>query len=317
LYLSFFLNRHKPSHLAPTGLLRPLPVPHRPWSHISLDFVTGLPPSRANTVILSVVDHPHSSGKMAHLMPLPKLPSAKETVQTILLHVYRLHGRPVDVVSDRGPQFTSVFWKELCAQLGATVSLSSGFHPQYNGQTKRMNQEMETMLRCTASQNPSSWSQQLPWVDYAHNTLTSSASPPSSAPTGINRHSSWPWRGRYPVCPSRPSFATAAEPGPSLGLPSSARLSSTLTPYLGAHLPGRPEVLALYAQTSSLGGVKEAGSPVHWRFPHPEDNQPCGREAPAPARHVHPPHLSRLQSQTGPREPSGARGPTSSTSPVH
>ncbi len=98
-------NQNKSSHQAPSGLLRPLPVPHHPWSHISMDFVTGLPPSDGKTVIL-------------------------------LDHVFRLHGIPVDVVSDRGPQFSSVFWREFCSLLGATASLSSGFHPQSNGQTE-------------------------------------------------------------------------------------------------------------------------------------------------------------------------------------
>uniref|UniRef100_A0A8D3E3V3 Gypsy retrotransposon integrase-like protein 1 n=1 Tax=Scophthalmus maximus TaxID=52904 RepID=A0A8D3E3V3_SCOMX len=165
-------NQHKPSHQAPAGLLRTLPVPHRPWSHISLDFVTGLPPSKCYTAILTVVDR---FSKMAHFVPLVKLPSAKETAQLIIHHVFRLHGLPIDVVSDRGPQFTSVFWREFCEQLGASVSLSSGFHPQSNGQMERKNQEMETALRCMTSRNPSSWSQLLPWVEYAHNTLTSSA----------------------------------------------------------------------------------------------------------------------------------------------
>ncbi|KAF7641006.1 hypothetical protein LDENG_00000360 [Lucifuga dentata] len=59
--------------------------------------------------------------------------------------------------------------------VGATVSLTSGFHPQSNGQTERMNQEMETALRCVASQDPASWSLQLLWVEFAHNTLPSSA----------------------------------------------------------------------------------------------------------------------------------------------
>lgn len=59
--------------------------------------------------------------------------------------------------------------------LGATASLSSGFHPQTNGQTERINQELETALRCMASQNPSSWSSQLLWVEYAHNSLVCSS----------------------------------------------------------------------------------------------------------------------------------------------
>ena len=165
-------NQHKSSHQAPAGLLQPLPVPHRPWSHISLDFVTGLPPSQGHTVILSVVDR---FSKMAHFIPLPKLPSAKETAELVLQHVFRLHGLPVDVVSDRGPQFSSVFWREFCTLIGASASLSSGFHPQSNGQTERKNQEMEVALRCMVSSHPSSWSQQLLWVEYAHNSLTSSS----------------------------------------------------------------------------------------------------------------------------------------------
>ena len=70
---------------------------------------------------------------------------------------------------------TSGFWREFCALLGAKVSLSSGFHPQSNGQTEWVNQEMETMLRCMVSRNPATWAEQLLWVEYALNTLTSSA----------------------------------------------------------------------------------------------------------------------------------------------
>ena len=165
--------RNKVSHRPPPGLLCPLPVPHRPWSDISLDFVTGLPPSKGNTTILTVVDR---FSKMVHFVPLPKLPSAKETAEVLLLHVFRLHGFPKDVVSDRGPQFASRFWKAFCSLLGATVSLTTGYHPQSNGQTERLNQELETGLRCLVSQNPATWSKHLIWVEYAHNTLPCSAS---------------------------------------------------------------------------------------------------------------------------------------------
>ncbi|KAL0185788.1 hypothetical protein M9458_017458, partial [Cirrhinus mrigala] len=160
--------RGKTSNRPPEGLLQPLSVPSRPWSHIALDFITALPLSQGNTVVLTVVDR---FSKAAHFIPLPKLPSAKETAVTVVDHVFRIHGLPNDVVSDRGPQFISRFWKEFCRLLGATVSLSSGFHPQSNGQTERANQDLERVLRCLVTQNPSSWSQQLPWVEYAHNSL--------------------------------------------------------------------------------------------------------------------------------------------------
>lgn len=160
--------QNKSSNSVPAGLLQPLPVPSRPWSHIALDFVSGLPESSGNTVVLTVVDR---FSKAVHFIPFPKLPSAKETAQKVVDHVFRIHGLPEDVVSDRGPQFASHFWREFCRQIGATASLSSGFHPQTNGQTERANQDLGRALRCLASHNPSSWCQQLTWVEYAHNTL--------------------------------------------------------------------------------------------------------------------------------------------------
>ncbi|KAK2889879.1 hypothetical protein Q8A73_018179 [Channa argus] len=164
--------RGKTPKKPPDGLLQPLPIPSRPWSHIALDFVTGLPPSHGNTTILTIID---CFSKAVHFVPLPKLPTATETAELLTQHVLRLHGIPRDIVSDRGPQFVSQVWKAFCKALGATVSLSSGFHPQSNGQTERANQSVETALRCVTSSNPATWSSFIPWIEYAHNSLTSSA----------------------------------------------------------------------------------------------------------------------------------------------
>ena len=164
--------RGKTTNQRPPGQLRPLPIPSRPWSHIALDFITGLPLSKGNTVILTIVDR---FSKSAHFVALPKLPSAQETAEKLVREVFRLHGTPLDIVSDRGPQFTSQVWRSFCKALGATVSLSSGFHPQTNGQCERVNQELEAALRCVSAQNPTSWSEYLPWIEYAHNTLPSAA----------------------------------------------------------------------------------------------------------------------------------------------
>lgn len=165
-------NQGKSTRQRPQGLLRPLPVPRRPWSHLSLDFVTGLPPSQGNTVILVVVDR---FSKAARFIPLPKLPTAKETAELLMNHVFRIFGIPLDIVSDRGPQFSSRFWGAFCRLIGATASLSSGFHPESNGQTERINQDLETTLRCMAASNPTSWATYIIWAEYAHNTLQSSA----------------------------------------------------------------------------------------------------------------------------------------------
>ncbi|KAJ8282532.1 hypothetical protein COCON_G00050510, partial [Conger conger] len=164
--------RGKASHTPPAGLLRPLPTPSRPWSHIALDFVTGLPPSQGNTIILTIVDR---FSKAVHFVALPKLPSALETAKLLTSHVFRLHGIPLDIVSDRGPQFVSHVWQQFCHALGAQVSLSTGFHPQTNGQCERGNQDLESALRCVAARNPSAWSSHLPWIEYAHNSLTCAA----------------------------------------------------------------------------------------------------------------------------------------------
>ncbi len=69
----------------PAGLFQPLSVPSRPWSHFSLDFVTGLPPSQGNTVVLTVVDR---FSKATHFIPLPKIPSDRETAVAVIDHVF-------------------------------------------------------------------------------------------------------------------------------------------------------------------------------------------------------------------------------------
>ncbi|KAL0147274.1 hypothetical protein M9458_057420, partial [Cirrhinus mrigala] len=97
----------KSSKQLPAGLLQPLPIPQRPWSHIAIDFVTDLPPSERHTTILTVVDR---FSKSCRLIPLPKLPSALETAETLCNYVFRFYGLPDDIVSDRGPQFTSRLW---------------------------------------------------------------------------------------------------------------------------------------------------------------------------------------------------------------
>lgn len=164
--------RNKSRNQHPAGLLQSLPTPHRPWSHIALDFVTGLPVLAGKTTILTVIDR---FSKAAHFVALEKLPTAAETSRLLFEHVFRLHGIPVEIVSDRGPQFSSQVWKSFCTVLGAKPCLSSGCHPQTNGQTERLNQELEATLRCITCHNPATWATYLPWVEYAHNTLTTSA----------------------------------------------------------------------------------------------------------------------------------------------
>ncbi|KAI2653818.1 Transposon Tf2-6 polyprotein [Labeo rohita] len=122
----------KSSHQRPAGLLQPLPVPQRPWSHIAIDYVTDLPASRNYTTILTVIDR---FSKSCRLIPLTKLPSAFETAEVLMEQVFSsTPGQWVWL------QFTSR--DAFCKHLNINVSLTSGF----NGQAERLNQAQSQAL---------------------------------------------------------------------------------------------------------------------------------------------------------------------------
>ncbi|KAK3515044.1 hypothetical protein QTP70_004028 [Hemibagrus guttatus] len=156
----------------PEGLLEPLPVPRRSWSHLCVDFLTDLPDSGGFTAIMVVVDR---FSKGCKLVPLKGLPTAMQTPDAMFAHVFRNFGLPEDIVSDRGPQFTSQVWRALCAQLDIGVSLSSSHHPQSNGQAECLNQEIGCFLRSYCSKEQHRWSEFLPWAEYTQNSLTHSS----------------------------------------------------------------------------------------------------------------------------------------------
>ncbi|KAL0163550.1 hypothetical protein M9458_039303 [Cirrhinus mrigala] len=161
-------NITKVPHRLPAGLLQPLPVPQRPWSHIAVDFITDLPPSNGYTTILSVIDR---FSKGCRFIPLAKLPTAMETAELLCNWVFRFYGLPEDIVSDRGPQFSSHLWSSFFCLLGVNVSLTSGYHPQANGQVERLNQELTRFLRSYCHDRQEDWSRYLFWAEYAQNSL--------------------------------------------------------------------------------------------------------------------------------------------------
>ncbi|KAK3535970.1 hypothetical protein QTP70_022856, partial [Hemibagrus guttatus] len=156
-----------PRHL-PSGKLLPLPVPNHPWLHLGVDFMTDLPASRGYTCVLVITDR---FSKSCRLVPLPGPPTAFDRAECLFNHVFRYFGLPEDIVSDRGPQFTSRVWKVFLKCLGVTVSLSSGYHPQTNGQTERKIQEVSCFLRTFCHDHQEAWSQFLGWAEYAQNSL--------------------------------------------------------------------------------------------------------------------------------------------------
>jgi hypothetical protein len=87
------------------GLLQPPPIPDRPWASLSMDFITDLPISNKFDSILVIIDR---LTKMSHLMPCEKTIIGEATTRLFLDNIYRLHGFPNDIVSDRGPQLTYI-----------------------------------------------------------------------------------------------------------------------------------------------------------------------------------------------------------------
>jgi len=162
----------KPDCARLLGLLQPLPVPSSAWQIVSLDFVEGLPRSKHGNCILVVID---SFTKYGHFLPLSHPFTAARVAQLFLNQVYKLHGLPKVIISDRDRIFTSAFWTELFRLADVQLNLSSSYHPQSDGQTERLNQTMETYLRCFVNACPSKWSSWLPLAEFWYNSTPHSA----------------------------------------------------------------------------------------------------------------------------------------------
>ncbi|SOV04760.1 uncharacterized protein UDID_17177 [Ustilago sp. UG-2017a] len=153
--------RHKPY-----GHLKSLPVPPHPWSSISMDLIEQLPPSSDFTAILVVVDH---LTKMAIFVPTTNELDAPKLAKLFLHHVYSKHGLPTSIVSERGSEFTSHFWRSLSTLLGIENHFSSAYHPQSDGQTERINQVLEQFLRGYSNHLQRDWSDLLPLAEFSYN----------------------------------------------------------------------------------------------------------------------------------------------------
>jgi transposase InsO family protein len=130
--------------MAPAGLLLPLPIPACPWEHVTADMIVKLPQSNGYDSILVIIDH---FSKMAHLIPTNKSITAVGIAKLYLDNVFCLHGLPKEWTTDRGPQFVSQVIREIHKMLGIKTSISTAYHPQSDGQTERINQEIEAYLR--------------------------------------------------------------------------------------------------------------------------------------------------------------------------
>ena len=175
-----------PSSQAP---LRSLQIPEACWQSVSMDFVFGLPPDKhGNTGLLVFVDR---FSKMVHLAAVKASVNAKESARLFVELVFRHHGMPRELVTDRDPRFTSCFWRAVFAAVGTRLAMSTAAHPETDGQTERANRVVEDVLRSFAQSFPT-WSSFLPMVEFAINNSVHAST--GHTPFFINY-------GRHPTLP--------------------------------------------------------------------------------------------------------------------
>ena len=148
------------------GELHPLPIPGAPWDTISVDFITELPESNRQDSIMVVVD---SVTKRSHFMSTVTTISSIGAARLYIRHVWKHHGLPKRVISDRGPQFVAEFTREIYRLLGIKLAATTAYHPQGDGQTERVNQELEQFLQLFINQRQDDWDDLLPFVEFQYN----------------------------------------------------------------------------------------------------------------------------------------------------
>ncbi|GLB34668.1 putative retrotransposable element tf2 155 kda protein type 1-like [Lyophyllum shimeji] len=165
-------QRMKVRRQLPMGQLHPLPIPEGRWSVVSVDFIVELPEAHGYDAVMVVVD---SVGKRAHFIPTHTTCTAMGAANLYRKHVWKLHGLPDAFVSDRGPQFVAEFTRELYRLLGIKLSTSTAYHPQSDGQTERVNQELEQYLRVFCNERQDDWDDLLPEAEFQYNNHVHSA----------------------------------------------------------------------------------------------------------------------------------------------
>jgi len=144
----------------------PNSIPEKAWTHISADFITKLSLAQGYDAILIVVDR---LTKMAHFVPTTERTSAEGLARLFRDNIWKLHGLPDSIISDKGPQFAAGIMKELNHMLGIETKLSTAFHPQTDGQTERMNQELKQYLQMFIDHRQEQWPEWLGTAEFAYN----------------------------------------------------------------------------------------------------------------------------------------------------
>src|SRR5258707_2938515 len=128
--------------------------------------------SKGYNAVLMVVDR---LSKRIHAIPTVTSLDSTGVARLFLEHVWRHHGLLEEVISDRGPTFVSNFSHELAALLGVKLTPSTSYHPQTDGQTEHMNQEIEAYLQVFVSHQQDNWADWLPLAEFAYNNKVHTA----------------------------------------------------------------------------------------------------------------------------------------------
>lgn len=155
------MPRHKPF-----GLLRPLDIPNRPWQSMTMDYIVKLPLSHGYDSIWVVCDR---FTRYAHFVPCNETLDAPGLAWLFLDRIFRYHGLPDSIISDRGSTFVAQFWCELTKLLQVQLKHSTAYHPQTDGLTERTNQTLEAYLRAYVSYQQDNWVDYLPLAEFAFN----------------------------------------------------------------------------------------------------------------------------------------------------
>jgi hypothetical protein len=160
-------HRIKASHLKSAGALQPLFILSWKWDDITMDFIVGLPnTSRHHDSIWVIVDR---LTKVAHFLPVHTTDKAQKYAELYIDRIVCLHELPSTIVSDRGAPFVAIFLEQLQKSLGTKLIRSSAYHPQTDGQTERVNQILEDMLRACAIDCGKNWYKNLSLAEFAYN----------------------------------------------------------------------------------------------------------------------------------------------------
>ena len=144
-----------------------MPILGWKWEEISMDFITGLPMTQqGHNSIWVIVDR---LTKSIHFIPVNTTYHTVKYAELYVSQIVKLHGVPRTIISDRGPQFIARFWEHLHQALGTKLIRSSAYHLQTSGQTERVNQILEDLLRACVISSKGSWEKWLPLAEFSYN----------------------------------------------------------------------------------------------------------------------------------------------------